>query len=389
MKEPTPTSYDIDPLLATRWSPRTFAPKLVDGMTLRRLLEAARWAPSCFNAQPWRFLVGRREDAEGFAAILRCLVEKNQGWAKDAPVLMVSVCAERFARNERPNRWGAHDVGLAMSQLTLQATQLGLVTHQMGGFDADRARRDLRIPDGFTPIAVTALGYPHEAAHPTGRRRLAHDALFFGATWGDALTTDADYERVLDHWFGTLDGDGLADGAHTGSWWKKDPAFDAALRDRFEATLHAVLAGERAAWLATPRGRLAAIITLDQFSRNLYRDTPRMYAADAQALSLTLDGLAAGDHEALLADEQAFMVMPLMHSETLAHQERSVALFEAMVDAAPSDGARAKLTNNLRFAIAHRDIVLRFGRFPHRNAILGRESTAEEQAFLTQPGSSF
>ena len=78
-----------------------------------------------------------------------------------------------------------------------------------------------------------------------------------------------------------------------------------------------------------------------------------------------------------------------MHSETLAHQERSVALFEAMVDAAPSDGARAKLTNNLRFAIAHRDIVLRFGRFPHRNAILGRESTAEEQAFLTQPGSSF
>jgi uncharacterized protein (DUF924 family) len=161
-------------------------------------------------------------------------------------------------------------------------------------------------------------------------------------------------------------------------WFRKDPVFDQEIRARFTA-LHGELGlGEHDDWLATPRGRLAAIIVLDQFSRNMFRDTPGMFDSDARALAIALEGLARGDDRALGDAERQFFYMPLMHAEDLACQDRCVELFAAAGNA-----------NALRFAELHRDIVRRFGRFPHRNALLGRSSTPEEVEFLTQPGSSF
>lgn len=175
-------------------------------------------------------------------------------------------------------------------------------------------------------------------------------------------------EDVVAYWFGQPQA----------RQFQKDPAFDQEIRDRFE-TLHRALGmGEHDDWRAAPRGRLAAIIVLDQFSRNMFRDTARMFESDERALELTLEGLARRDDQALTEAERMFFYMPLMHAEDLPLQERAVDLFTALGNA-----------NATKFAIAHRDIVQRFGRFPHRNAVLGRTSTPEELAFLDGPGSSF
>jgi uncharacterized protein (DUF924 family) len=160
--------------------------------------------------------------------------------------------------------------------------------------------------------------------------------------------------------------------------FRKDPVFDQEIRDRFGALHGELVLGEHDDWLTTPRGRLAAIIVLDQFSRNMFRDTPGMFASDPQALQLALEGLARGDDRALSEAERSFFYMPLMHAEDRAVQDRCVELFRAL-----------GIENNLKFAVMHRDIVQRFGRFPHRNAVLGRTSTPEEVEFLAQPGSSF
>lgn len=202
------------------------------------------------------------------------------------------------------------------------------------------------------------------------------------------MTATTDYEEVLSFWLGPLREDGSAEPSQAAKWWKKDDTFDALVRSRFGALSLAVRAGERASWLAEPRGRLAFVIVLDQFSRNMHRNTPEMFAADGQALQLVLDGIAAGADRRLATAERTFFYMPLMHSEDLAMQERCVALFTAFRDEAIGD-AREPLSGALGFAIRHRDIVARFGRFPHRNAILGRASTPEEEQFLAQPGSSF
>ncbi|MEZ4333327.1 MAG: DUF924 family protein [Myxococcota bacterium] len=195
-------------------------------------------------------------------------------------------------------------------------------------------------------------------------------------------------EAVLDFWFGVLDRAGLAAPAFAERWWKKDPAFDAEIRARF-ADLHAsVAAGDRDARLESPRDRLARIVVLDQLSRNLFRDSGRMFACDARALALTEAALAAREERSLATDERVFLLMPLMHSESLADQTRCVVLFEALA-AQCAGRARARVANNAAFARRHRDVILRFGRFPHRNALLGRASTEEELAFLEQPGSSF
>ncbi len=161
-------------------------------------------------------------------------------------------------------------------------------------------------------------------------------------------------------------------------WWKKDPAFDEQIRERFLALHEAIDRGEHEGWLDTPRGALAYVIVLDQFSRNMFRESPRAFASDPRARAATKRALERGDDRALPVDERVFLYMPLMHSEDLADQERSVELFGAL-------GA----AEQLRFAQVHRDIVRRFGRFPHRNGPLGRTSTPEEIEFLKGPGSSF
>jgi nitroreductase len=147
----------IEPILA-RWSPRAFSHKPVSTEDLKKIFEAARWAASSFNEQPWRFLVGHRGDAT-YQKIFDSLVEFNQGWAKSAPVLILSAASKHFLHNKAPNQYAIHDTGAATAYLVLQATVLGLHAHSMAGFDHDKARAAFGIPDDYLIGAVTALGH--------------------------------------------------------------------------------------------------------------------------------------------------------------------------------------------------------------------------------------
>lgn len=159
------TTVPIADLIATRWSPRAFdAERLVSEADLTAVLEAARWSPSCFNDQPWRFVVAdKARDAMAWERALAVLVEKNQLWAKQAPVLILAVAMHNFKHNAKPNRLAAYDTGAACMSLTLQANALGLCVHQMGGFDADKARVVFGLPEDCTPMTMLALGYQAEA----------------------------------------------------------------------------------------------------------------------------------------------------------------------------------------------------------------------------------
>jgi uncharacterized protein (DUF924 family) len=161
-----------------------------------------------------------------------------------------------------------------------------------------------------------------------------------------------------------------------GDWFKKDPAFDTLIRDRFGATLAAGLAGELHRWRETADGRLAEIIVLDQFSRNIHRDTPASFAADPLALCLAQWAVASGADQEIDASQRPFVYMPFMHSESAAIHNVALELF-------------APFPQNHEYERKHQAIIVRFGRYPHRNKILGRASTAEELAFLQRPGSSF
>ena len=188
------------------------------------------------------------------------------------------------------------------------------------------------------------------------------------------------WQPVLDFWF--LPPGDPQHGESRQEWWRKDPAFDAEIATRFGVMLEAALAGGLGEWDRDPRGALARIIVLDQFTRNAFRDTPRAYAGDAMAQAATLAMIEREQDRSLQPVERWFAYMPLQHAEDLALQDRSVDLFGALAQLPGYDGA-------LDFAMRHRDIVARFGRFPHRNRILGRVSTPDEIAFLEQPGSSF
>jgi uncharacterized protein (DUF924 family) len=176
-------------------------------------------------------------------------------------------------------------------------------------------------------------------------------------------------QDILHFWFHELDNT---------QRFAKDEALDATLRERFGATLLAAARGELSDWRATPLGRLAEIVLLDQFSRNIYRDTPGAFAQDAQALTLAQELVVSGQDQNLDLVQRSFVYMPYMHSESALVHEQAVRLF-----------AQPGLENTLAFELRHQAIIARFGRYPHRNAILGRASTAAELAFLAQPGSSF
>ena len=148
----------VEGLILRRWSPRVYADKEVPAAELKRLFEAARWAASSSNEQPWRFLVGRRGD-ETYKKILNALVEFNQAWARSAPVLVLAVAKMTFTAKGTPNRYGLHDTGAAMATLALQATADGLHTHSMAGFDNDLMRASFAIPSDYELGAVTAIGY--------------------------------------------------------------------------------------------------------------------------------------------------------------------------------------------------------------------------------------
>src|SRR5438477_6293500 len=162
MEKPAPADYPIEEILRRRWSPRAFSNRNVEAVKLLSLFEAARWAPSSFNEQPWSFIVATKENPEEHAQLLNCLMEKNQQWARLAPVLMVSIARLNFEKTGKPNRHAFHDVGLAMGNLLVQATVLGLFVHQMAGFSVDKVREVYQVGEGFDPVAAIALGYPAE-----------------------------------------------------------------------------------------------------------------------------------------------------------------------------------------------------------------------------------
>lgn len=160
MDRVAPTDHDVLPLVRARWSPRAFADRAVAPETLRSLLEAARWAPSAYNEQPWRFIVALRQDPEAFERALSLLVEGNQAWAYGAPVLLFGLARRTFTRNGRPNAHAWHDLGQAAAWLTVEATHRGLAVHQMAGIRADAVRQAYDIPEDFEPVTALAIGYP-------------------------------------------------------------------------------------------------------------------------------------------------------------------------------------------------------------------------------------
>jgi uncharacterized protein (DUF924 family) len=183
---------------------------------------------------------------------------------------------------------------------------------------------------------------------------------------------------ILDFWFGPQDDPQF--GKSRPLWFTKSDTTDALIRDQFGATVEAALNGDLA-WATTPRANLASIIVLDQFTRNIFRNSPRAFAGDLQALRFASALVDRGDDRALTLVERWFAYMPFEHSEYLPDQQESVRLFEQL--------ARDGLQEPLPWATKHFDVIKRFGRFPHRNSILGRESTAEEIEFLKQDGSRF
>jgi nitroreductase len=153
-----PAVSGVEGLILRRWSPRSFADREVKVEDLRKMFEAAGWAASSYNEQPWRFFLGLRGD-ETYQRIFDALGEFNQMWAKSAPVLILSIAKKTFSHSGQPNRFGLHDTGAATAMLGLEATALGLHTHSMAGFDADKARASFNVPDDYDMGAVTAVGY--------------------------------------------------------------------------------------------------------------------------------------------------------------------------------------------------------------------------------------
>ena len=196
--KPATTEVKIHDIIEKRWSPRAFdSDKCVSHDDLLALLEAARWAPSCFNDQPWRFVVcNKATDETGWENALTSVVEKNRLWARNAPVLILAVAMENFNHNGQPNRWAMYDTGAASANLCLQATALGLIVHQMGGFDAEKAREVFNLPAYCKPMAMLAVGYQADVdvldndfkeAELAARSRMPLSERFYAGQWGKGI----------------------------------------------------------------------------------------------------------------------------------------------------------------------------------------------------------
>ncbi|MDP9109054.1 MAG: DUF924 domain-containing protein [Pseudomonadota bacterium] len=193
---------------------------------------------------------------------------------------------------------------------------------------------------------------------------------------------------IGDFWFGAAADDKLVASQQTRLWWIKNPDTDQRIRERFAGTTAAAARGELNGWARQPAGLLALILLTDQFPRNMYRNTPAAFAHDALAQQWALDGLARGIDQRMRPIERVFMYLPLEHAESPQLQARSVELFTRLFQDVPAQHVET-FRGFLVYALRHRSVISRFGRFPHRNAILGRESTPEEREFLAKPGSSF
>lgn len=198
MHKPAETQEPIHEIIANRWSGRGYDANIaVSKAQIISMLEAARWAPSCYGDQPWRFIVwDKNQDAAAWQKAYDCIMPGNQTWAKNAPVLIL-VCADTlFNHNQKPNRWGGYDTGAAALSLSLQATSLGLMTHQMGGYDGDKARAAFNIPEQYQTMAMLSVGYAADIDSlddelkereqaPRQRRELGE--LFYSDTWDKAV----------------------------------------------------------------------------------------------------------------------------------------------------------------------------------------------------------
>lgn len=198
MHNPAITQVKIDETIAKRWSGRAYdAAKPVTQTQIIALLEAARWAPSCFGDQPWRFIVwDKNTDAAAWQQAFDCLVPANQTWAKDAPVLVLTCADTLFSHNQKPNRFAQYDTGAATENLCLEAAHQGLMAHQMGGFMADQVQAAFNIPAQYTPMAMLTVGYQADIASLEGdvlsretaaRTRKPLGELFFNSAWGKAI----------------------------------------------------------------------------------------------------------------------------------------------------------------------------------------------------------
>ncbi len=195
MHNPAFTQVPINETLGNRWSGRAYdATKSISHAQTIELLEAARWAPSCFGDQPWRFVVwDKNKDATSWQQAFDCLVPGNQAWVKNSPLLLLTIADTLFNHNSKPNRFGQYDTGAATENLCLQASSMGLMAHQMGGFDADKAREVFAIPAQFNLMAMVSVGYPADIESLEGevlsretaaRTRRPLNELFFAGAWG-------------------------------------------------------------------------------------------------------------------------------------------------------------------------------------------------------------
>ena len=206
MEKPADTTYEINDLIKRRWSPRAFTQVPVAAGQLHALFEAARWAASSFNEQPWRFIVATQQEEEDYARLLACLNEKNREWAERAPVLMLVVAKLNFDRNDKPNRHAYFDAGQAYATFAIEATHMGLSVHPMGGFDVDKARQDLAIPDDFDPVAMVAVGQAGDFdSLPDGlkkaelepRTRNPFKDFVFSGKFGEPMPFESRVKRAL------------------------------------------------------------------------------------------------------------------------------------------------------------------------------------------------
>lgn len=195
MDKSAQTHFPIEEKLARRWSPYVFSDRSVDAQALRSIFEAARWAPSSFNEQPWRFIVGIKGRGSTFQQILSCLAEGNQVWAENAPVLVIGIYQKNFSSNGKPNKAAPHDLGLASANMILEATRHDLFAHMMIGMDPEAARSTFEIPDGAEPYVAMAIGHHGEADHDHSalaeregkpRTRLPQQDFVFSSGFGNA-----------------------------------------------------------------------------------------------------------------------------------------------------------------------------------------------------------
>ena len=191
--------HPIEAALSQRWSPYSYAERDVATADLASILEAARWAASSYNEQPWRYILARRSDAASFDKLISCLVEANQTWAKNAPVLLVGVVMSNFARNGKPNKAVRHDLGLASGNLCAEATARGLFVHQMIGIDPERVRELYGLPDDAEALTAMTIGHVGDGSDlpdgvgkldraPRARRQLSE--FVFGNTWNESANLD-------------------------------------------------------------------------------------------------------------------------------------------------------------------------------------------------------